>query len=230
RMSAISPNISPEDVMPALAHNVTLNGYAAGHGGESLEPTEFLKLVIRYLVQARELEKLAGPDKVLQVATCESPVTGDLLRILGYRMRGGCGSDLALETVNPSRAFLTIDSGFPLSELEAALRTNRAFTLDYHPARVPIFYTADYWQPGARKRSNSSITFSTSRQSAAYIRQLRRWIPKPRYRCARICPSPKRKSTRTCWTFSAPCSNCGMVRQWYPEAPGPRKRGPIWWA
>ena len=76
-------------------------------------------------------------------------MTGDLLRILGYRMRGGCGSDLALETVNPSRAFLTIDSGFPLSELEAALRTNRAFTLDYHPARVPIFYTPDYWQPAA---------------------------------------------------------------------------------
>ena len=147
RMSAISPDIAADDVLPALAHNVTLNGYAAGHSGESLEPTEFLKLVIRYLAQARELEKLAGADKILQVATCESPVTGDLLRILGYRMRGGCGSDLALETVNPSRAFLTIDSGFPLSELEAALRTNRPFTLDYHPARVPVLYTADYWQP-----------------------------------------------------------------------------------
>jgi len=149
RMAAISPDIAPEDVMSALAHNVTLNGYSAGRGGEALEPTEFLKLVMRYLTQARELEKLAGADKVLQVATCESPVTGDLLRILGYRMRGSCGSDLALETVNPSRAFLTIDSGFPLSELEAALRTNRAFTLDYHPARVPILYTADYWQPPA---------------------------------------------------------------------------------
>ncbi len=51
--------------MAALAHNVTLNGYAAGHGGESLEPTEFLKLVIRYLTQARELEKLAGAEKIL---------------------------------------------------------------------------------------------------------------------------------------------------------------------
>jgi len=36
RMAAISPDISPEEVMPALAHNVTLNAYAAGHGGESL--------------------------------------------------------------------------------------------------------------------------------------------------------------------------------------------------
>ncbi len=105
---------------------------------------------MRYLSQARELEKLAGGDKILQVPTCESAVTGDLLRILGYRMRGGCGSDLALETVNPSRAFLTIDSGFPLSELEAALRTNRAFTLDYHPARVPILYTRRLLAAGGR--------------------------------------------------------------------------------
>src|SRR4051812_15166944 len=47
RMSAISPDISPDDVMAALAHNVTLNGYAAGHGIDSLEPTEYLKLVMR---------------------------------------------------------------------------------------------------------------------------------------------------------------------------------------
>ncbi|MDP8991282.1 MAG: hypothetical protein M3N41_14525 [Acidobacteriota bacterium] len=147
RMAAISPDIALEDVMASLAHNITLNGYSATRASESLEPTEYLKLVIRYLSQARELEKLAGPEKILHVDMCESAITGDLLRILGYRMRGGCGSDVALETVNPSRAFLTIDSGFPLSDLEAALRTNRPFTLDYHPARVPILYGPEYWQP-----------------------------------------------------------------------------------
>jgi len=161
RMSAISPDISPDDVMAALAHNVTLNGYAAGHGGESLEPTEFLKLVMRYLTQARELEKLAGAEKILNVPTCESPVTGDLLRLLGYRMRGGCGSDLALETVNPSRAFLTIDSGFPLSELEAALRTNRPFTLTITRRGCP-FSTPPITgslRPLTKNLSNLSITF-----------------------------------------------------------------------
>ena len=147
RMAALSPDLAPEDMLAALAHNITLNGYSSLHANESLEPTEYLKLVIRYLSQARELEQLAGNEKILRVETCDSTVTGDLLRILGYRMRGGCGSDLALETVNPSRAFLTIDSGFPLSELEAALRTNRPFMLDYHRARVPILYGADYWQP-----------------------------------------------------------------------------------
>jgi hypothetical protein len=147
RLAAISPDAAPEDVLASLAHNITLNGYAAMRASESLEPTEYLKLITRYLTQARELEKLAGPEKILRVDTCESATTGDLLRILGYRMRGGCGSDLALETVNPSRAFLTIDSGFPLSELEAALRTNRTFSLDYHPVRVPILFGANYWQP-----------------------------------------------------------------------------------
>ena len=54
--------------------------------------------------------------------------------------------------MNPSRAFLTIDSGFPLSTLEAALRTNRPFTLDYHAARVPILFGVEYWQgaPGPK--------------------------------------------------------------------------------
>ena len=50
-----------------------------------------------------------------------------LLRILGFRMRGGCGSEVVLETVNATRAFLTTDSGFPLPALEQALRTNRPF-------------------------------------------------------------------------------------------------------
>ena len=106
-------------------------------GNEALEQTEYLKLVVRYLSQARELEKLAGAGKFIRIETCDSTETGDLLRVLGYRMRGGCGSDVVLETVNASRAFLTIDSGFPLAELEQALRTNRPFTLDYHPARIP---------------------------------------------------------------------------------------------
>jgi hypothetical protein len=159
RMAAVSPDIAAEDVMASLAHNVVLNGYAAAHGADSLEPTEYLKLIERYLSQAREIEKLSGPEKMLTVEMCESAQTGDLLRILGYRMRGGCGSDLALETVNPSRAFLTIDSGFPLATLEAALRTNRPFTLDYHAARVPIIFSADYWQTGGGQKTAEFIDF-----------------------------------------------------------------------
>ena len=76
-------------MLGALARNVVTNGYQASHSNDALEQTEYLKLVHRYLSQARELEKLAGAEKVLKVENCESATAGDLLKILGYRMRGG---------------------------------------------------------------------------------------------------------------------------------------------
>jgi hypothetical protein len=145
RMAAISSDIQPEDVLPALARNVVTNGYQASHSNEALEQTEYLKLVHRYLSQARELEALAGKEKIIKVETCDSAQAGDLLRILGYRMRGGCGSEVVLETVNATRAFLATDSGFPLSNLEEALRTNKPFEYDFHPTQVPVLYGAEYW-------------------------------------------------------------------------------------
>ena len=162
RMAALAPEMHPEDLLTALARNVVTNGYQAAGSNETLEQTEYLKLVVRYLSQARELDRLGGEKKVIRIETCESTETGDILRILGYRMRGGCGSDVVLETVNASRAFLTIDSGFPLSQLEQALRTNRPFVLDYHPARVPVLYTVDYWRSAKEKTSGEFIDFFLS--------------------------------------------------------------------
>lgn len=159
RMAALSPDLHPEDLLSALARNIITNGYQASGSNELLDQTEYLKLVVRYLSQARELARLAGDHKVIRIEACESTVTGDLLRILGYRMRGGCGSDVVLETVNASRAFLTIDSGFPLAELEQALRTNRPFALDYHPSRVPVLYDAAYWQSAKDKTSGEFIDY-----------------------------------------------------------------------
>ena len=145
RMAALSPDLGPDDVISALARNVVTNGYQAASSNEALEQTEFLKLVIRYLSQARELEKLGGADKVIKIETCDSSQTAELLRVLGYRMRGACGSEVVLETLNATRAFLTIDSGFPLAELEQSLRTNRPFTLDYKPTQAVVLYGPDYW-------------------------------------------------------------------------------------
>jgi hypothetical protein len=157
RMAAISSEINPEDMLPALARNVVTNGYQASHSNEALEQTEYLKLVHRYVSQARELEKLAGADKVIRVETCESANAGELLRIIGYRMRGGCGSEVVLETVNATRAFLTTDSGFPIAELEQALRTNRPFNYDYHPSAVPVLYGSDYWLSAKEKESGDFL-------------------------------------------------------------------------
>ncbi|MCC6341674.1 MAG: hypothetical protein IT166_05720 [Bryobacterales bacterium] len=157
RMAALSPELTPDDLLGALARNVVTNGYQAASSNEALDQTEYLKLVVKYLSQARELSKLAGEGKKIRIETCESTQTGDLLRILGYRMRGGCGSEVVLETVNASRAFLTIDSGFPLAELEQHLRTNRPFVYDYAPVKVPVLYSPEYWLSSKDKQNGEFI-------------------------------------------------------------------------
>lgn len=227
RMAAISPDITPDEVMASLAHNVTLNGYSAARASESLEPTEYLKLVIRYLAQAREIEKLAGAEKILRVDTCESTVTGDLLRILGYRMRGGCGSDVALETVNPSRAFLTIDSGFPLSDLEAALRTNRPFTLDYHPARIPILYGVEYWAPpvaGAKPAEFIDLFLGDPSVCRLYAATAA-LDPDMAEQLRKDLPAAKAKIYAHVLDFSVPCLKCATAKPWFPAAHAPKKCG-----
>lgn len=157
RMAALSPDLPQREILLALARNIVTNGYQALSGSEGLEQTEYLKLVIRYLGQARELERLTGADRILKIEACESTRTADLLKILGLRMRGGCGSDVVLETVNATRAFLSMDSGFPLAELEEALRTNRPFTYDYKPTVVPVFYSSEYWLSSKEKQSGEFI-------------------------------------------------------------------------
>jgi len=157
RMAALSPDLAPTEILSALARNVITNGYQASSGAEALEPTEYLKLVVRYLSQARELDRIAGESKMLRLEQCESSQTSELLKVLGFRMRGGCGAEVVLETVNASRAFLSMDSGFPLAELEQALRTNRPFVYDFHPAQIPVLYTADYWVSSSDKQKGAFI-------------------------------------------------------------------------
>lgn len=157
RMAAISDVLAPEQILPAVARNVITNGYRATASYEGLQQTEYLKLLIRYLSQARELQQLSGPDRQIRIEACESTETAELLRVLGYRMRGGCGSEVILETVNASRAFLTIDSGFPLAELEQALRTSRPFVHDFSPSRVPVLYGEAYWLTERDKKQGTFI-------------------------------------------------------------------------
>lgn len=158
RMAALSPDLAPEELLSGLARNVVTNGYQASASSDSLDQTEYLKLVFRYLSQARELEKVASDTNgTIKIDSCESTKTGDLLRVLGYRMRGGCGSEVVLETVNATRAFLTIDSGFPLAQLEQSLRTNRPFVYDFQPSQVPVLHGKDYWLSAQEKSAGEFI-------------------------------------------------------------------------
>ena len=134
RMAGISQKASPEEIAPLLARTVFQRGYEGS--APRRHPTEFLLLLIRYVQQARELTTLAGSEGVLRVSNCQD--AGPLLKVLGYRTRADCGQhNVFLETDDPQRAFLTLDSGFPLSTLEQSLRDSQAFTYPFPGTRVP---------------------------------------------------------------------------------------------
>lgn len=153
RMAGISQQISPNDLLPMLARKVYREGY------QQQNQTEFLILVERYLQQARELQILSEPSGKIQVKGCND--AGLLIRVLGYRMRGTCGQKgFALETSNPSRAFLTIDSGFPLVELEEALGNGTPFTYNYPSSPVPVLFHSSDWaamRTGKRRTSGEVV-------------------------------------------------------------------------
>ncbi len=138
RMAGISQEVPPGDVLPMLARNVFLHGYESGR------ETEYLLLVDRYLRQARELERMTGADGALHVANCEDAHT--LIHVLGYKFEHGCSSsDASLVTQDAERAFLTVDSGFPLTELEEDLHRGHAFVYPFPATPVPILFTPKDW-------------------------------------------------------------------------------------
>ncbi len=151
RMAALSTGLALEEILPSLGRTIFTGGYHAARGSGTYEPTEYLKLLMQYLTQARELEVLAGPGNTIDVPECESTETAELLKIIGYRLRGECGPAAVLETVNPSRAFLAIDSAFPLADLELAYRRGESFRMSFGPTTLPVLFDRAYWKGGARR-------------------------------------------------------------------------------
>src|ERR1700690_1171704 len=151
RMAGISQQAAPEEVLPLLARAVAMLGYSDS-SKESYKPTEFLILLQRYLQQAGKLQALAGADGSIRVSNCDQ--AGPLLAILGYRMEKTCGSDAYLESADPSQAFITVDSGFPLDDLEAALRSGKPFVLPYSASRVPVLIGEDAWNAFSKHQGN----------------------------------------------------------------------------
>ena len=157
RMAALSTDQSPEEMLAALARNIMTSGYRANAGADSLVQTEYLKLILQYLSQARELEQLAGGTELIRIAKCESVETAQILKILGFRLRNECGPEAVLETVNPSRAFLSIDSGFPLADLEEAFRLEKPFEMPYKATYLPVLFGKDYWTGIAPRKAEGSF-------------------------------------------------------------------------
>src|SRR3954447_21902849 len=138
RMAGVSQEISVDEVLPTLARNAALYGYQGGR------ETEYLILVSRYVHLGRELMALGDGNGTIRISGCDE--AGRLVQVLGYRFQRPCGGkDVALSTANAERAFLTIDSGFPITTLEQALANNEPFTYSFPATRVPIFFQEQNW-------------------------------------------------------------------------------------
>ncbi len=137
-MAGISQEISTEEVLPTLARNAALYGYQGGR------ETEFLILVSRYVHLGRELLSLGDASGTIRVSGCDE--ANRLVQVLGYRFQKPCGEkDVALAAANAERAFVTIDSGFPITALEQALEKGEPFTYSFPATRVPIFFQEGSW-------------------------------------------------------------------------------------
>jgi hypothetical protein len=101
---------------------------------------------------------LAGSSGTIRVANCAE--AEPLLSILGYHARPACGQkDSILMTADPERAFLTTDSGFPLTALEEALEKGTPFTYAFPNSRVPVLFNENDWKAlsGAKSRGAQSL-------------------------------------------------------------------------
>ena len=152
RMAGISQQISADDVLPLVARNAYATGYLNG------VPTEYLRLLDRYVHQARELQMLAGSSGTIRVSNCAE--AEPLLSILGFHARPACGQKgSTLATADPERAFLTTDSGFPLTALEEALEKGETFTYAFPESRVPVLFNDNDWKAlsAAKNRGSQNL-------------------------------------------------------------------------
>ncbi len=153
RIAAISQKASPEEVLPLLAHNVVTEGYLGR--GRGRKPTVYMVLLRRYLEQARALRALAGSDGVIRVSSCGE--AQPLLAVLGYRLEAECGPSAAVVTADPEAAFITIDSGFPLADLEETLRGGKPLAYAFPASRLPVLFKESDWEETIKGKQSGVI-------------------------------------------------------------------------
>jgi hypothetical protein len=138
RMAGVSQEVNSSDVLPMVARNVFLHGFDNG------KETEFLVLLDRYLQMSRALQSMASGDGVIRVGNCAA--AAPLVQALGYRFENGCGANGAtLVTEDSERAFLAVDSGFPITKLEESLQRGQEFAYPFPATMVPVLYDPNEW-------------------------------------------------------------------------------------
>jgi len=150
-MAGISQEVSTEEILPMLARNLALYGYSGGN------QKEYLILLDRYVHLAREIQHFADSDGTIHIRGCSD--ANQLLNALGYKFQKDCGHrNTVLITANAERAFLTIDSGFPLTTLEEALQKDASFEYSFPANRVPILLAEQDWVSASKGKRRPDDT------------------------------------------------------------------------
>jgi hypothetical protein len=152
-MAGISQKALPQELLPLVARNVVAQGYTWAEG--SRRPTEYLVLLRRYVEQARELRTLAGSGGIIRISSCSE--AAPLLTTLGYRLSGPCGPGMSLETAEQKKAFLTLDSGFPLPDLEQALQGGKPFVYHFPSTQAPSLFSPSDWTRNSRSKTDDAL-------------------------------------------------------------------------
>ena len=166
RMAGISQKASPDEVLPLFGHFVETYGYE-GSKERSPKQTEALILFKRYFVQANTLASLAGAGATLQFSTCDE--ARQLIADLGYKLSNGCGKDPTIEVDDSDKAFVTVDSGFPLADLQEDLRNGKPFSIPYASARVPLIYSKRDWTGKANSADIDVVTVLADQPALARL-------------------------------------------------------------
>lgn len=153
RLAGISQQATHEEVLPLLSHQVVLQGYEVSN--RSASPTEYLILLRKYVEQARQLRSLAGADGTLRVTTCTQ--ARDLLNVIGYRLAQPCGPSTTLAAADSKRAFLTVDSGFPLVDLEKTLQSGKPFAYSFPTTPLPVLFGSKAWTETSSKKADDLL-------------------------------------------------------------------------
>lgn len=134
-----------------LARNISLYGFGDG------KQKEFLVLLERYVHFSRDLRNLSNANGTIRITGCRD--ADALLEVLGYKFEHPCGQrDTSLITANAERAFLTIDSGFPLTVLEQALQKDGPFSYPFPATEVPVLLNEKNWLAASTWKRRSGDT------------------------------------------------------------------------
>jgi len=89
-------------------------------------------------------------SKVIKTENCESANVGELLKVLGYRMRAAAGAKWCSKPSTPAAPFLTTDSG-SAHRPGAGPAHQPVLQLRLSPDQVGVLYGPEYWLSAMEK-------------------------------------------------------------------------------